>query len=192
MDHQSNIKNYEGVLAFKSMTNNLLAVVYTNGLFRIIDITTFAPILEVNVLADEGTLGLLSGRLIEGQIAFHAHNSVPNHTQTIFSKCFSFGIVVAVENQRGIKKRFVLHTFSLRFNDVPANTNEGTILRPDFDLDHTRQQVFEPDMVISSITACDDGSFLYTTFNSQSRETSIFSTSCAQPIWDRGSQEMRH
>ena len=62
---QSNIKNLEGVLAFKALTNDLLAVVYTSGLFRVVDISNLAPMLEINLLADEGRLGTESGRLIE-------------------------------------------------------------------------------------------------------------------------------
>ena len=66
------------------------------------------------------------------------------------------------------------------------------VLNNDCEFIHTRQQVFAKGMVISSISACDDSAFLYTTFNPQSKETSIFSTSSAQPIWDRGSQELKH
>ena len=84
----------------------------------------------------------------------------------------------------------MLHTLSLRFNNVPTMDpvmEDEVLLGRDFDLDHTRQQIFEPGMVITSITACENSAFLYTTFEPQTRETSIFSTSCAQPIWDRGS-----
>ena len=55
-----------------------------------------------------------------------------------------------------------------------------------------RQQYMPEGVSISSLTPSDDSSFLYTTFHQVSRETSIFSTSVAQPIWDRGSQEVEH
>ena len=74
-----------------------------------------------------------------------------------------------------------------------GNPDESSIiLGKDCELVHTRQQVLTPGLTISSIAACEDSAFLYTTFNPQTRETSIFSTSSAQPIWDRGSQELKH
>ena len=36
MAPESNVKNLEGVVSLKKLSNNLLAVVYTNGLFRVI------------------------------------------------------------------------------------------------------------------------------------------------------------
>lgn len=191
---QSNIKNLEGVLALKVLTNNLLAVVYTSGLFRVIDISSLSMMLEINLLGDEGKLGIASGRVIEAQIAYKTHASVPDVERRSFSKSISFGLVIAVENQQTVQKKFVLHTLSLRFNNVHGlgpDAEDKTLLGDDFDLDHTRQQIFEPGMVISSITACENSAFLYTTFDPQTRETSVFSTSCAQPIWDRGSQELK-
>ena len=49
-----------------------------------------------------------------------------------------------------------------------------------------------PGTSVSSVAHVDDGTFLYTTFDHATKENSIFSTSFAQPIWDRGSQEMNH
>ena len=65
-----NERNLEGVVALKVLTNNLLAVAYTNGLFRIIQIHDLSVVIETNLLADEGKLGLDFGRIFEAQIAF--------------------------------------------------------------------------------------------------------------------------
>ena len=62
---QSNIKNLEGVVAVKTLTNNLLAVVYTDGMFRVVDISTFSIVVQNNLLDDESRLGKESGRVIE-------------------------------------------------------------------------------------------------------------------------------
>ena len=90
------------MLAFKSLTNNLLAVVYTSGLFRIVDITTLATILDTNLLGDEGKLGIGSSRLVEAQIAFKTHTSVADVERDNFSKSISFGLVIQLENQSTI------------------------------------------------------------------------------------------
>jgi len=52
MAPESNIKNLEGVVALKVLTNNLLAVTYTNGLFRVIQISNFSVLIETNLLGD--------------------------------------------------------------------------------------------------------------------------------------------
>ena len=85
------------------LTNNLLAVVYTSGLFRVIDISKLAILLEVNLLDDEGKLGNEAGRVIEAQIAFKTHLSVPADIErTSLSKSISFGLVIAIENQHTV------------------------------------------------------------------------------------------
>lgn len=48
----------EGVLAIKVLSNNLIAVVYTNGLLRIIQISNFTVLVESNLLGDEGKFDL--------------------------------------------------------------------------------------------------------------------------------------
>ena len=40
----------EGVIAIKVLTNNLLAVSYTNGLLRIIQVSNFSVLIETNLL----------------------------------------------------------------------------------------------------------------------------------------------
>ena len=58
-----NIKNLNGVVALRVLTNNLLAALYTNGLLRIIQISGFTVVLETNLMQDEARLGqvLVSG-----------------------------------------------------------------------------------------------------------------------------------
>ena len=41
-----------GVVALKVLTNNLLAVAYTNGLIRIVQVSNFEIIAETNILAN--------------------------------------------------------------------------------------------------------------------------------------------
>ena len=88
-----------------------------------------------------------------------------------------------------------MSTLSLRFDDVqPQHEDEedDKLLGEECELNVARQQVFSEGVAISSIAACADSSFLYTTYDAKTYETSIFSTSLAQPIWDRGSQELKH
>lgn len=44
------MRNMEGVIAIKVLTNNLLAVTYTNGLFRVIQVSNFLVLVETNLL----------------------------------------------------------------------------------------------------------------------------------------------
>ena len=173
------------------LTNNLLAVIYTNGLFRVVQISNFAILIETKLLDDQGKISADFERVVDAKIAFETHQSIPDNSRTIFTKSISFGVILVGESLRTVSKRFLLHTFNLRF-DVPLAmdhdaSEDSVILGNDCELIHTRQQVFEPGMIISSITAGGQSAFLYTTLNPVTRETSIFSTSSAQPIWDRGS-----
>ena len=63
MSPAQNIKNLNGVVALRVLTNNLLAALYTNGLLRIIQISGFTVVLETNLMQDEARLGqvLVSG-----------------------------------------------------------------------------------------------------------------------------------
>lgn len=75
--------------------------------------------MEVNLLADEGKLGTEScGRVFEAQIAFRTHLSVPNSERTKTTKSISLGLVIAFESNTTFDKQYVLHTMSLRFDDV--------------------------------------------------------------------------
>lgn len=47
----------EGVIAIKVLTNNLLAVTYTNGLFRIIQVSNFSVLIETNLLDGGDMIG---------------------------------------------------------------------------------------------------------------------------------------
>ena len=115
---ESNIKNLEGVVALKVLTNNLLAIVYTNGLLRVIQLGDLSITTETNLLGDKGRLAQLgSGRVVEAQIAFKTHLAVPDITQSSLSKSISLGVTMAVESSRTAQKTHTLHTFSLRYDD---------------------------------------------------------------------------
>ena len=55
----------EGVIAIKVLTNNLLAVSYTNGLLRIIQVSNFSLLIETNLLESSDMNGQ---RMVEAQI----------------------------------------------------------------------------------------------------------------------------
>ena len=73
------MRNYEGVVALKILTNNLLAVIYSNGLLRVIQVSDFSIVMQTNVLADRELLEKIgSSRLVEAKIASKTHLSVPS------------------------------------------------------------------------------------------------------------------
>jgi len=76
-----------------------------------------------------------------------------------------------------------LQILSLRFENVPIvdsiDAELNIILGNDCELIHTRQEIMAAGVAITSIAPCVDSSFLFTTFNVRTRETSIFSTSSA-------------
>ena len=96
---QENERNLEGVVALKVLTNNLLAVAYTNGLLRVVQVSNLTVVIETNLLADEGRLGLDAGRIFEAQIAFHTNRAVPNVERNKLSKSISLGVIQGLENQ---------------------------------------------------------------------------------------------
>lgn len=65
-----NVKNLEGVVALKTLTNGLLLVVYSNSMLRIFQISNFSLIEEINLLADSPVEGLK--RVTEAFISFNA------------------------------------------------------------------------------------------------------------------------
>lgn len=65
-----NVKNLEGVVALKTLTNGLLLVVYSNSMLRIFQISNFSLIEERNLLADSPVEGLK--RVTEAFISFNA------------------------------------------------------------------------------------------------------------------------
>lgn len=186
----------EGVLAIKVLSNNLIAVVYTNGLLRIIQISNFIVLVESNLLGDEAKFDHKDYfRVFDAHLAFASHSSVANHQQTSMSKSISIGISLGIEHVQTAAKQFCLQTVSLRFENVPAVDPEiesSIALGDNCELIHARQELMARNVSITNVSACQNSSFLYTTFNLNTRETSIFSTSSAQPIWDRGSQEVKH
>ena len=50
IDPKTNAKNLEGVVAMKALSNNLLAVVYTNGLLRVFVVSSTSILVETNLI----------------------------------------------------------------------------------------------------------------------------------------------
>lgn len=66
----------EGVLCIKVLTNNLLAVLYTNGLLRIIEVSDFSIKIETNLLQSADLNGQ---RAVDAQITFTTQDAVSNY-----------------------------------------------------------------------------------------------------------------
>ena len=66
----------EGVLCIKVLTNNLLAVLYTNGLLRIIEVSDFSIKIETNLLESADLNGQ---RAVDAQITFTTQDAVSNY-----------------------------------------------------------------------------------------------------------------
>lgn len=118
MAPDSNVKNLEGVVAMKTLTNHLLVAVYTNGLFRVIQIPNLSVLVETNLFNDKGRLGDAAYKAVEAKIAFETNRSVPNAENDSIFKSVSIGIVLTSETQGGSAKANILQTFNLRFNDI--------------------------------------------------------------------------
>ena len=115
IDPKSNVKNLEGVVAIKALTNNLLAVVYSNGLLRVYGISTVSVIVESNILQIENDIEF--DRIIDAQINFKAHTAVVEENISV-SKTISIGVSFTAESSRRLTKQNCMHVFSLRFNNI--------------------------------------------------------------------------
>ena len=76
MAPETNARNLEGVVALKLLQNDLLAVIYTNGLLRIVQISSLSVLIETNLLADLGHSSAdLFEKIVNAKIATHTNMS---------------------------------------------------------------------------------------------------------------------
>ena len=147
MAPQSNLRNFEGVVALKALSNGLLAVLYTSGLFRIVQISYLSVLVETELL--EGDLDLARqgfDKISEAKLAFQAHNAVADADLTNYSKSISLGLTTTLENPITAQRQSVLHCFSLRFESVSLVNLEGAEDAADLgracELINTRREAF--------------------------------------------------
>ena len=105
----------EGVVAIKSLTNNLLAVVYSNGLLRVYSISEVSVIVETNILLTECDTEF--DRIVDAQVNFKSHTSIVADDLSI-SKTISIGVSFTAESSRKLIKQNGLHVFNLKFNNI--------------------------------------------------------------------------
>ena len=105
----------EGVVAIKSLTNNLLAVVYSNGLLRVYSISEVSVIVETNILLTEYDTEF--DRIVDAQVNFKSHLSVVADNLSV-SKTISIGVSFTAESSRKLIKQNGLHVFNLKFNNI--------------------------------------------------------------------------
>ena len=89
----------------------MLGVVYTNGFFRVFNISSASILVEVSLLAD---LDDEFDRVVEAQINFRTHLSVVDENVSV-SKSISLGVAFTAECSRRSTKQSGLQTFSLKF-----------------------------------------------------------------------------
>ena len=64
-----NVKNLEGVVTLKTLTNGLLVVVYSSVMIRIFQISNFKLLFERNLVSDVPVVGLT--KVTEACISFN-------------------------------------------------------------------------------------------------------------------------
>ena len=146
----------------KALSNNLLAVVYSNGLLRVIEISRTEILVETSILVDRQ---VEFDRIVEAQINFRTHLLVVDDNLST-SKSISLGVSFTAESSRKSTKQACLQIFSLKFNKVPyegmhafsqkeEERNEEMITfesGTEVILTHMQQQVFPPNLFVTSLT----------------------------------------
>ena len=98
------------------MSNNLLAVVYTNGLLRVFFVSNASILVETSlIVTDQSELD----RIVDAQINFRTHLSVVEENIDV-TKSISLGVAFTAESTRRSTKQAGLQIFSLKFRNVES------------------------------------------------------------------------
>ena len=104
----------EGVVAIKALSNNLIAVVYSNGLLSINNLCSSsrqAVVVSTTLLSSDKY-----DRIVDAQISYRTHDAVLSDSMTV-SKSISIGVAFTAECRIKATKRTGLCTYSLKFSN---------------------------------------------------------------------------
>ena len=102
----------EGVVAIRALSNNLIAVVYSNGLLSINNLCSSsrrAEVISSTLLSSDKY-----DRIVEAKISFRTHDSVVADNMSV-SKSISLGVAFTAESRVKGAKQAGLCTYSLKF-----------------------------------------------------------------------------
>ena len=118
---RNNQGSFEGVVALHSMTNGLIAAVFTSGLLKIVRVSDFSVVEEIDLLEDIEDFQ----RVVDAKVMTKTCLSVAG--QTSIEKTIKLCVAHACEGGRGQGKFWRVCTFDLNFSNVWLPTNDMLI-----------------------------------------------------------------